>query len=62
MRVFSNKGTMELSGIKGTWFELVRLLIIGCIPIINICFAIVYIYYSVFTDNKKFIDLVNKKS
>lgn len=59
VRLIVNKGNINLKSNTETWFTLIRLVAIGCIPIINIIFTLMYIYLSVLAEREKFIEFMN---
>lgn len=59
MRWFINKDSINLKSDNEGNFALIRLVIIGCIPIINLIFASIYAYYSIFAESEKFIEFMN---
>jgi len=61
MRYFINKSKITLGKNQERWFTIIRLLVFGAIPIMNIFATMVYIYYSTLADTEKFIKMMNGK-
>lgn len=60
IRLFINKGNINLKSNKYNWKLFITLIIISIIPIINIFFIISSIYISIFMKKEKFINLLNE--
>lgn len=60
-RCFINRNRIEPSETKSNWFVLVRILVVGLMPILNIYFFMFYFYFSILADDEKFIRLINNK-
>ncbi|CAG9703794.1 MULTISPECIES: hypothetical protein [Clostridium] len=55
-----NKENINSKSNNEKWFVFMRLLVIGCMPIINVVFTLIYIYISIFVESEKFIEFMNK--
>ena len=59
MRWLYNKDSIVLKVNNEGKFTLIRLVAIGCMPIINLIFTFIFIYYSIFAKSEKFIEFMN---
>lgn len=60
MRWFYYKDSIILKSNNEGKFTLIRLIVIGCMPIINLIFTFIYVYYSIFAESEKFIEFMNE--
>lgn len=61
LRCFINRNKIKLSGNNNSWFIFIRIFIIGLIPIVNVYFFMIFVYFSILADDEEFIRLINNK-
>lgn len=61
LRCFINRNKIKLSGNNNSWFIFIRIFIIGLIPIVNVYFFMIFVYFSILADDEEFIRLINKE-
>lgn len=61
LRCFINRNKIKLSGNNNSWFIFIRIFIIGLMPIVNVYFFMIFVYFSILADDEEFIRLINKE-
>lgn len=61
LRCFINRNKIKLSGNNNSWFIFIRIFIIGLMPIVNIYFFMIFVYFSILADDEEFIRLISKE-
>lgn len=61
-RILVNKNKIKLEKNKEKYFVYVRLIVMGIIPVVNIVFTIMWLYFSIFMNHEKFIEFMNEES